>query len=1243
MPPTAPGPVRVVVRPSPLRSDRIDAIHPAGETIADLVAAHLPDAFTRRHAHVALRTEDTPDDELWFVPRQHWHRVRPKPGTTVAITVVPQGGSGGSKILRTVLIIAVVAAAAFFLGPSAFLAGGWIGGAAGFSAATASALSAIAIAATVAIGSALINALLPIGTPKLGELGGYGTSRVSPTLAGSSNQARPWYPIPRVYGRFRMTPPKAARDYTETEGETSWLRCLFCFGYGPLELSDFRIGTVPLAQFEGVDIEVRQGFPDDPPITLYTDTIRTDAYSLKVSQAGGPQTVETRDAAVEIGLDVTFNGLVTFNTAAQGQQQAASVIMRVEYRPVGAADWTLGEEPTVTASSTASYTRSFRFKPAAPGRFEVRVTRLSLDRENLTNFRDVMFITQVRTVQAGTPVRTQGQCLVALRIRATDQLNGTIQDFSAIAEALLPVWNGTTWSAPQKTRTPAWAYLDVLRGTANRRPVGDLRCDLPAFLAWAARSDAAAADGGPRHTFDGVIDALGTVFDTLRSIAAAGRATPGMRDGKFSIVEDVPQTVPIQHFTPRNSWGFKGTRTFAQPWHGVRVRYIDPDRDWSQQEVVVYADGFSEANATRVSELEIFGITRKAQAVREGRYHLAAVALRPEVYELNCDIENLLCTRGDLVRVSHDIPLWGSGWGRVKAVEISAGTITAFTLDELVGVRSDRLYAARWRTADAADGIGAVTPDAPSGAAEATRFVLVAPVATSAGPAPGDLAMVGELGRESVPLLVKGIEPGEDFSAKLTLVDAAPEIHGADTGPIPSFDPMITLPVVPQRAVPQAPVLVAVFSGTAGLVRAGDGTVLSRIGVTLRAAEGDAAPAFQMRWRLLDAAGWEVASGPGPTLLTGALRDGETYEVSARAVSAAGLAGLWTDPVPHLVVGKAEPPSDVQAFTITGRRLDWQAVPDLDLAGYRIRWMPGNADDWGSATPAHGGLLTNSPFTLDALPVGPVTVMIKAVDWSGNESAMPARIVTDLGDAPIDGIAAAATDLKAGGFVGDKVGCTVVSGDLEADADASAPMWASDAAAMWGDAGADMFDNGVFSAMSYTAALSFTDPPPGSRIVLAHTIEGLGTAISWRAAVPMWTADGDPMWGSDGDPMFGGGLSEFLPWPGAVVDPPEEFELRVVAAGGLTQGAIRRLIVNLEALRITESLADVAIASGGTRLPIVETYRAISVVQLTLQGGTGARTAIVADKDETLGPLISVVDGSGTGVAATVDATITGY
>jgi predicted signal transduction protein with EAL and GGDEF domain len=90
----------------------------------------------------------------------------------------------------------------------------------------------------------------------------------------------------------------------------------------------------------------------------------------------------------------------------------------------------------------------------------------------------------------------------------------------------------------------------------------------------------------------------------------------------------------------------------------------------------------------------------------------------------------------------------------------------------------------------------------------------------------------------------------------------------------------------------------------------------------------------------------------------------------------------------------------VQVFTISGRRLDWSHVADLDLAGYRVRWCRGSVVDWGRMTPAHGGLLTSSPFLLDDLPAGPVTIAIKAVDDGGRESQAAAAIYTDLGDQP---------------------------------------------------------------------------------------------------------------------------------------------------------------------------------------------------------------------------------------------------
>jgi len=244
--------------------------------------------------------------------------------------------------------------------------------------------------------------------------------------------------------------------------------------------------------------------------------------------------------------------------------------------------------------------------------------------------RDDTFLSAVRSILGQYPIRAQGRCLLAMRIQATDQLSGQLDQVNAIAEAHLPVWNGASWLV-QKTSNPAWAYLDVLRGRANRRRVTDDRLDLPAFVDWAAACDAAPPSGaGPRWSFNAVVDFRTTVFQALSDIAAAGRATFGMRDGRFSIVRDLPQSVPIQHFSPRNSRGFSGRRIFRKRAHALVARYVDPAREWSQQEVTVYADGYSEATASVFETIERFGVTSRDQAWRDTRYDIAVAELRPE-------------------------------------------------------------------------------------------------------------------------------------------------------------------------------------------------------------------------------------------------------------------------------------------------------------------------------------------------------------------------------------------------------------------------------------------------------------------------------------------------------------------------------------------------------------------------------------------------------------------------------------
>ena len=60
----------------------------------------------------------------------------------------------------------------------------------------------------------------------------------------------------------------------------------------------------------------------------------------------------------------------------------------------------------------------------------------------------------------------------------------------------------------------------------------------------------------------------------------------------------------------------------------------------------------------------------------------------------------------------------------------------------------------------------------------------------------GSMAGIGVMGSETLPCLVSQVRAFNDLSAQLLLVPLGNEIHDAETGPIPPYDPKITIPSV---------------------------------------------------------------------------------------------------------------------------------------------------------------------------------------------------------------------------------------------------------------------------------------------------------------------------------------------------------------------------------------------------------------------------------------------------------------
>ncbi len=432
-----------------------------------------------------------------------------------------------------------------------------------------------------------------------------------------------------------------------------------------------------------------------------------------------------------------------------------------------------GTNLNVASSAQQTLRIGLRWKFPAKGEYNVQVRRISTDYQgtNANDHSGALTWTVLRTIRYSVPSTTPTTKL-AMRIKATDQLNGTISQFNLLLSQVIPVWNGVNW-IDEQTSNPAWIYRWLIRDCpANPRRVDESRIDDAGLQEWGAECD---ANG---FSFNYTNDAVTTVFELLKIVCACGRASFNVVDGQYTVVRDVAQTVPVQIFTPRNSASFQGSRAFTDVVHALRVQFLNSEAGYAQDEVIVYDDGFDATNATNFEQLQIPGCADAEMAWKLGRYHLAVARLRPNSYSWTTDVEHLVCNRGDLILFASDVISAGLGWGRVKSISLDgSGNINQVTVDEPQTVTDgSKTYAMRFRCQDGTAKVSVVTfqPDAA-----VNCFALSTP---TPGINPGDLFLFGIQGQDSIPMLVNKIEPSADLAAKITAVDASPACLTAQNG-----------------------------------------------------------------------------------------------------------------------------------------------------------------------------------------------------------------------------------------------------------------------------------------------------------------------------------------------------------------------------------------------------------------------------------------------------------------------------
>jgi len=412
--------------------------------------------------------------------------------------------------------------------------------------------------------------------------------------------------------------------------------------------------------------------------------------------------------------------------------------------------------------------------------------------QNHSNFSDRVLLTRVVSIWNEPPLTRSGEvALVALTA-----LNRSVRQLSIKASGYVQDWDGSDWTAWTTSSNPAPHYRDVLSGSQNLDPLPDDLRDDDALVAWRVLCR------DNNWTCDAIINDTRTQ-DVLNLLASCAYARPYQSD-IYSIVVDNDRTAdaPVQVFSRRNSANLHYEKAFARLPAGFNVTYRDESLDDDQAQTTVYQRDLTNTDLTLLESVAYDGIIDVDKVEARALFDLDQAALRSTFYYMDVDIESIVCRRGSLVALEHDILTSRSGDGYIASKQLSGGSpvqITGITLDAEIDCTNELdmhaitdmhaiadMHAVGIKTGVAIRRTdGTISIHQLSNVTGSTNVLTFSTpftdVSTIQGFADNDrkygcLVVAGDMSTVYRRMLVQSISPSKDFQASMALVDEAPSL-----------------------------------------------------------------------------------------------------------------------------------------------------------------------------------------------------------------------------------------------------------------------------------------------------------------------------------------------------------------------------------------------------------------------------------------------------------------------------------
>jgi hypothetical protein len=173
-------------------------------------------------------------------------------------------------------------------------------------------------------------------------------------------------------------------------------------------------------------------------------------------------------------------------------------------------------------------------------------------------------------------------------------------------------------------------------------------------------------------------------MDLLNKISATFRGMLVYANGKITLAVDMPNEYPAMIFNEATikagSFSISGTKE-SDIYTGVDVSYIDPTNHFKRETVRIDSadanDGTEVSDIENIASIDLFGVTRRSQAVRMAQYHLAASKFQRRNVSFTTSVDAINLAPGDVISISSQGTGIAYGYGGKIALSSDRNLITS--------------------------------------------------------------------------------------------------------------------------------------------------------------------------------------------------------------------------------------------------------------------------------------------------------------------------------------------------------------------------------------------------------------------------------------------------------------------------------------------------------------------------------------------------------------------------------------